>query len=97
MDTDTDVLSTINNRDELDTHGVCNPMKALDDQKIDAIVVGGPGVSTLARLNQMGIIVHRKAASTIRKNMAMFVWQKLPRLTLQRCCSGHSNDGGCAH
>ena len=97
VDTETDALSTINNRDEDYTHGVCNPMKALDDQKVDAIVVGGIGVGTLTRLTQMGIIVHRKAAATIRKNMAMFVWQKLPRLTLQGCCSGHSNDGGYVH
>jgi predicted Fe-Mo cluster-binding NifX family protein len=97
VDTDTDALSTINNRDQHQTHGAYNPMKALDDQKVDAIVVGGIGAGTLTRLNQMGIIVLRSAAATIRKNMAMFVWHKLPTLTLQGCRGGHSADGGYAH
>ena len=43
VDTDTNGLSTINNQDQHHTHGACNPMKALDNQKVDAIVVGGIG------------------------------------------------------
>jgi predicted Fe-Mo cluster-binding NifX family protein len=97
VDTDTDGLSTINNRDQHFTPGTCNPMKTLDAQKVDAIVVGGIGAGALARLNQMGIIVHRSSAATIRKNMTMLVWQKLPTLTLQGCCCGLSDDGRCAH
>jgi predicted Fe-Mo cluster-binding NifX family protein len=97
VDTDTNDLSTINNRDQHHTHGACNPMKALDNQKVDAIVVGGIGAGALTRLNQMGIIVHHSAATTIRENIALFASQKLLTLTLQGCCGGHSNDGGCAH
>jgi predicted Fe-Mo cluster-binding NifX family protein len=97
VDTDTNALSTINNGDQHHSHGACNPMKALDNQKVDAIVVGGIGAGALSRLNQMGIIVHRSAAATIRENMTLFTSQKLPALTLQGCCGGHSNDGGCAH
>ena len=97
VDTDTNNLSTINNRDQHHSHGACNPMKALDNQKVDAIVVGGIGAGALTRLNQMGIIVHRSPASTIHENMAMFASQSLPVLTVQGCCGGHSDDGGCAH
>jgi predicted Fe-Mo cluster-binding NifX family protein len=97
VDTDTNNLSTINNRDQHHSHGACNPMKALDNQKVDAIVVGGIGAGALTRLNQMGIIVHRSQASTIQENMAMFASQSLPVLTVQGCCGGHSDDGGCAH
>ncbi len=97
VDTDTNDLSTINNRDQHHSHGACSPMRALDNQKVDAIVVGGIGAGALTRLNQMGIIVHRSAAATIRENMALFSSQKLPALTLQGCCGGHSKDGGCAH
>jgi len=97
VDTDTNALATINNRDQHHTHGACNPMKALDNQKVDAIVVGGIGAGALTRLNQMGIIVHRAQAATVRENMAMFTSKSLPELTLQGCCGGHSADGGCAH
>jgi predicted Fe-Mo cluster-binding NifX family protein len=97
VDTDTNILATINNRDQHHTHGACNPMKALDDQKVDAIVVGGIGAGALARLNQMGIRVHRSRAASIRANMAMFASQGFPALSLEECCGGHSDDGGCAH
>jgi predicted Fe-Mo cluster-binding NifX family protein len=96
-DTDTNTLAVINNHDQHHTHGSCNPMKALDNQKVDAIVVGGIGAGALTRLNQMGIIVHRAQAATVRENMAMFTSKSLPELTLQGCCGGHSADGGCAH
>ncbi len=97
VDTDTNDLSVISNRDQHHVHGACNPMKALDNQKVDAIVVGGIGAGALTRLNQMGIIVHRSQAETIRENIAIFTSKSLPELTLQGCCGGHSKDGGCAH
>jgi len=97
VDTDTNGVSSINNRDQHHTHGACNPMKALDNQKVDAIVVGGIGAGALTRLNQMGITVHRSQGETIRENLSMFQANSLPVLTVQGCCGGHSKDGGCAH
>ena len=96
-DTGTSSVASISNRDQHHTHGSCNPMKALDNQKVDAIVVGGIGAGALTRLNQMGITVHRSQGATIRENIAMFQDKTLPVLTVQGCCGGHSDDGGCAH
>jgi len=97
IDTETNSVSTINNQDQHHSHGACNPMKALDNQKVDAIVVGGIGAGALTRLNQMGIQVHRSQAASIRENMSLFTAKNLPVLTVQGCCGGHSDDGGCAH
>jgi len=97
VDTDTNAVASINNRDQHHAHGACNPMKALDDQKVDAIVVGGIGAGALTRLNQMGITVHSSQGKTIRENITMLQTKSLPVLTVQGCCNGHSNDGGCAH
>jgi predicted Fe-Mo cluster-binding NifX family protein len=97
VDTDTNVVATINNQDQHHSHGACSPMKALDNQKVDAIVVGGIGAGALTRLNQMGIAVHRAQAATIQENLALFTSKTLPVLTIQGCCGGHSTDGGCAH
>jgi predicted Fe-Mo cluster-binding NifX family protein len=97
IDTDSNSIEKINNRDQHHSHGACNPMKALDNQKVDAIVVGGIGGGALTRLNQMGISVHRSKGETIRDNIEMFSAKALPVLTLQGCCGGHSDDGGCAH
>ncbi len=97
IDTETAANVTINNQDQHHTHGSCNPMKALDNQKVDAIVVGGIGAGALTRLNQLGISVHRAQGKTVRENITMLKSNSLPVLTVQGCCGGHSNDGGCAH
>ena len=97
VDTDKNSIASINNRDQHHTHGACNPMKALDNQRVDAIVVGGIGAGALMRLNQMGITVHRSQGETVRENLSMFQANILPILTVQGCCGGHSDDGGCAH
>jgi predicted Fe-Mo cluster-binding NifX family protein len=97
VDTDTNSIASISNQDQHHAHGACNPMKALDNQKVDAIVVGGIGAGALTRLNQMGINVHRSQADTISGNMALLAEKSLPLLTLQGSCGGHSAGGGCAH
>jgi predicted Fe-Mo cluster-binding NifX family protein len=97
VDTDANTIASVNNKDQHHAHGACNPMKALDNQRIDAIVVGGIGAGALTRLNQMGITVHRSQAETIQQNLVLFASQSLPVLTAQGCCGGHSKDGGCAH
>ncbi len=97
VDTGTGATSTINNRDQHHIHGACNPIRALDHQKVDAIVVGGIGAGALTRLNQMGIRVHHAQAATIGENLSVFETGGLPELTLQGCCGGHGNGGGCAH
>ncbi len=97
VDMETNGIASIHNRDQHHAQGACNPMKALNNQRVDAIVVGGIGAGALTRLNQMGIAVHRSQAETVRENMSLFVSQSLPLLTIQGCCGGHSKDGGCAH
>ena len=97
VDTETNSALPINNKDQHHAHGACNPMKALDNQKVDAIVVGCIGAGALTRLNQMGITVHRAQAVTIQENITLLASKSLPVLTVQGCCGGHSKDGGCAH
>lgn len=97
VDTQTNTVSAIGNRDQHHAHGACNPLKALDNQKVDAVIVGGIGAGALTRLNQLGITVHRSQAVTIRENLALHASNALPVLTVQACCGGHGSGGGCAH
>ena len=97
VDTETNSGGTINNRNQHHSHGACNPLKALDDQQIDAVIVGGIGAGALSRLNQSGIRVYRAQSQTVQENMALFMSKHLPELTGQGACSGHSHGGGCAH
>lgn len=97
VDTDTREVSAINNRDQHHVHGACNPIKALDNQEIDAVVVGGIGAGALTRLNQLGIKVYRAQLPTIGENVTLFLSKKLSEYALQGCCDGHSHSGTCAH
>lgn len=97
VDTETNSVGTINNRDQHHAHGACNPLKALDNQQIDAVIVGGIGAGALSRLNQSGIRVYRAQSQTVQENMALFMSKHLPEFTRQGACGGHSHGGGCAH
>jgi len=97
IDMTTNDVSTIANRDQHHDHGSCNPLKALDDHRVDAIVVGGIGRGALSRLNQSGIRVYQANARSIRENVGMFMAEQLPEYTLKQCCGGQTEDGGCAH
>ncbi len=97
IDTESAGIASVINRDQHHVHGQCNPLKALDGQQIDAVIVGGIGAGALTRLNQAGITVHRSQAETVRENVALFAEKRLPELSVQGCCGGHSAGGGCAH
>ncbi len=97
INTETNDVSTIFNRDMNHAPGACSPMKELDGRQIDAIIVGGIGAGALNRLNQGGIKVFKSQVATIKENIGMFQAQSLSELTPQQCCGGHSPDGGCAH
>jgi predicted Fe-Mo cluster-binding NifX family protein len=97
VDTETDNVSIINNKDQHHSHGACNPIKALDGQSVDAVVVGGIGAGALSRLNQAGIRVYQAKAPTAKENISMFKARSLPEFMPQHCCGGHSRDGKCSH
>lgn len=97
VETDTNNITTISNKDQHHAHGACNPLKALNNQNVDAIVVGGIGAGALSRLNQLGIKVFQARALTIKENIAMFKTRNLPEFTLSHCCPGHGHMSGCKH
>ena len=101
VDTETNAVSTIRNGDRHHAHGACNPLKALDNQKIDAVIVGGIGAGALSRLGQAGIKVYRTGSRTVEENLVLYKEKRLAEYSLQRACVGHGHGhgpgGGCAH
>lgn len=97
VDPETGAIATVSNRDQHHTHGACNPMRALDSQQVDAVVVGGIGAGALSGLNRMGITVRRSMAATIRENLALLGSGTLPVIEPHGTCGGHDAGGGCAH
>ncbi len=97
VDTSTNEVSTITNRDRHHAQGACNPVLALDNQSIDAVVVGGIGGGALQRLNLSGIRVYRAAAESVRDNVALYLAKGLQEFGMVHVCGRHSHGGGCAH
>lgn len=97
VETDTDSVTVVDNKDLHHTHGACNPTKALNNHKVDAVVVGGIGAGALSKLNELGIKVFSSQAQTVKENVAMFMAKTLPELTPQQCCPGHGVNSVCNH
>jgi predicted Fe-Mo cluster-binding NifX family protein len=98
VDTDIDKAVTVNNRDLNHVHGACNPIQAIGGLKPDAVVVGGIGAGAITRLNAEGVKVYRAAAETVQQNLDLLKESKLPELSVQNACAGHTQgQGGCGH
>jgi len=97
VETDTNSISIVNNKDQQHEHGVCNPLKKINNQQIDAMVVGGIGMGALNILNHSGIRVFQAQAPTVHENIALLKAGNLIEFNSQNTCAGHGHGGGCGH
>jgi predicted Fe-Mo cluster-binding NifX family protein len=95
VDTEEKGVRTINNRDLHHVHGACNPIMALDGQKVDALIVGGIGGGALLKLNAMGVKVYGAGTGTVKENLELLRDKKLQELSMDHSCRAH--EGGCGH
>jgi len=95
VDTETQAIDTITNGNQHHAHGMCNPLKALNDKPVDAIVVGGIGAGAINKLNTQGIKVYRAFMGSVDTNLTYFKNGSMPQLTLDQACGGHGE--GCSH
>lgn len=97
MDTETCETDSTNNNDRNHIHGQCQPLAALGDQPVDAVVVGGIGAGALHKLNSAGIVTYRAVEGTVSENLKLFADGKLLKFEIQHTCAGHSKNGAYAH
>src|SRR3990172_8050424 len=72
VDTDNNEIRAIQNQDLHHIHGACNPIRALDGQMLDSLVVGGIGGGALQKLNALGIKVYGAGAEKVQENLQLF-------------------------
>jgi predicted Fe-Mo cluster-binding NifX family protein len=94
VDTETDQILALNNRDTEHQHGMCNPISALNGNHVDVMIVGGIGPGALTKLNAMGIRVFRSGAPTVKKNLVLLGSHGLRELSMDESCRTHQ--GRCA-
>jgi predicted Fe-Mo cluster-binding NifX family protein len=95
VDTEEKDVQRIDNRDLHHVHGACNPIMALDGQRVDALVVGGIGGGALMKLNGMGVRVYEAGTRTVKENLALLKENKLQELSMDHSCRAH--EGGCGY
>jgi predicted Fe-Mo cluster-binding NifX family protein len=95
VDTETKSVATIKNKDEHHAHGMCNPLRAFDGNKIDVIVVEGIGAGALMKLKNSGIRVYRALTQSVKENVELLIGKQLPEFSMNHTCAGHK--GGCGH
>lgn len=93
FDTESNETKVIDNRDQHHAHGDCHPMKNLDGENIDIVLVGGIGGRAIARLNEIGIKVYRSTQGTIQENINHYRNKGLTELTPADACRHHGH--GC--
>lgn len=82
-------LKVINNNDLHHQHGMCQPLKALAGEQVDAILVGGIGAGALAKLQSQGIKVYRTATGTVLDNIDLLKSNQLVEFSSKQSCDHH--------
>lgn len=96
-DTETETVTPLINKDLNHVHGQCSPIKALDGNTVDAVIVGGIGAGAINKLNSLGIRVFKSSGGTIKENTALFAQEGLAEMKPEDACGGHAGNGSCAH
>ncbi len=86
-------IKAIKNEDLHHEHGMCQPLKALGGERVDAILVGGIGAGALMKLNNQGVKAYRVANETLINNLELLKKCQLPEFSVDNSCSNHD----CGH
>jgi len=86
-------LKVIGNNDLHHQHGMCQPMKALAGEQVDAILVGGIGAGALVKLQSQGIKVYKVANGSVSDNIDLLKRNELMEFSVKNSCDHH----GCEH
>jgi len=97
IDSETNEIMEITNRDADHEHGKCSPLKALDGQSIDCVIVGGIGAGALNKLIGMGASVYKSENGTVKDNLLLFRENRLSQFNPSLVCGGHGTGGNCSH
>jgi predicted Fe-Mo cluster-binding NifX family protein len=97
VDSDTGTVESLENGDIDHVHGNCQPLKALGNTSVDAVVVGGIGGGALRKLSSAGITTYRAVEGTVSENLELIKSSKIKEFSMAHTCSGHGINGTCIH
>lgn len=93
FDSEKNEIKAVENGDLNHEHGMCQPIKAISGEAVDAVLVGGIGAGAIRKLNDSGIKVYQAAGATLSENVELFMKHELAEFSTTHCCSHHD----CKH
>jgi len=91
VDTESGACRPLPNRNLLHEHGMCQPLRSLEGQRVDGVVVGGIGMGALRKLQAAGIDVFRSELPTVETTLAAFKAGSLRPVTPATACGHHGH------
>ena len=88
--TEEKTFEVINNSDNHHIHGMCHPLKALDNKGIDTVVCGGMGARAVQKLNEGGIKAYKASAGTAEEIIKKYKEDALEEITIHNACIDHN-------
>jgi predicted Fe-Mo cluster-binding NifX family protein len=99
VDTETGEARTRVNNHEHHAHGGCNPLKAIQGEELDGVVVGHIGRGALHKLEAAGLTVYFSQHQTVAETLDSLQSTGLPPARDHAVCQGHGgghgHGGGC--
>lgn len=89
-DTTDETFEVINNQYQRHIHGMCHPLKSLENQNINAVVCKGMGARAVQRLNNSGIKTYRVSAETVETIIKKYKKGALEEITIENACIDHA-------
>jgi predicted Fe-Mo cluster-binding NifX family protein len=97
FDTESNTLAGVVNNTPRKENEPCDPVKALNDLKVDAIIVNCIGAEAFDKLNEAGIKVYQANATIVRENLATFAGNGLQEYTQLPHCASPAATEAVAH
>jgi predicted Fe-Mo cluster-binding NifX family protein len=88
-DSETKTHETFSNSGAVHTHGMCNPLRALENRKIEAVVCRGMGLRAVLKLKEGQIAAFRTEDNTVEEVIASFQNATLEKMTPEQACQDH--------
>jgi len=89
-DTGNASFQIIDNDDRGRVHGMCQPLKALANIEINAVVCGGMGARAVQKLNKDGIKAYRASAKTVEDIIKKYNEGVLEEINIENACTDHN-------
>ena len=90
---DGEVIEVIDNGDLNHEHGKCQPLKALANKSVDAVIVRGIGAGAISKLNSLGTKVFKGIEGNVKENIDLLKENKLIEFAPDNACNHHD----CGH